>query len=88
MRLYSSSFPVPPERLQHYSVTEVGTIETNLSGIRDGEVRSQFNAKLGQMVYMYDFEIEIRFRAREGNLAFRTIAYGRESGVTTIKYAD
>ena len=88
IKLYSCSFVTPPERDDHYSLMEVGTITTNLSGLRNTDVESRYNPILGKTVYQYRLEIQIGFRSQEGNLAFRARAHGKESGVTTIKYRE
>lgn len=86
MKLFECSFADPPEREAHYSVQPIGTIKTDFSDISIDELDSRYNDKLMRTVWQYNFKVEVKFRAKEGVLTFRSTAYGKERGRTQIAY--
>jgi hypothetical protein len=86
LSLYSCSFTSPPERVEHFSVQRVGSVETDLGNVSLTNVGSKYNSYLERRIYRYEYEVDVRFRSEEGVLAFKTRAYGEQRGTTCIKF--
>lgn len=86
LELYECIETLAPERVEHYSVRKLGTIETDFANVGNSQRESFYSHRLGKTVYRYKYSVTIGFRTKEGILTFKSFAYGREAGSTRIQY--
>jgi len=69
-------------------VERIGTIESVFDKDFDfgHSARSRYNSTLGKTVHGYDFEVEIVFGNKGGNLTFRCLVDGKETASAVLKF--
>jgi hypothetical protein len=86
LNLYECTLNNPPERVEHPRVVKIAELVTVFDDIPTEKFKSNWNSSLNSIVYEFEFSVEMRFRAEEGTLQFKSTAYGEERGNTTVKF--
>ncbi|KAE9368265.1 actin-like ATPase domain-containing protein [Stipitochalara longipes BDJ] len=86
LQLFSCSFTEPPEREEHYSCQKNGVLVTDFADVSLTRVESKYNSYLERRLYMYKFEVEVRIKADDGVLGFKSRAYGQQRGNTPVTF--
>jgi hypothetical protein len=86
VNLYECTLNNPPERVEHPRVVKIAELVTVFDDIPTEKAKSNWNSSLNSIVYLFEGSVEMRFRAEEGTLQFKSTAYGEERGNTTVKF--
>ncbi|KAJ0417519.1 hypothetical protein BJY00DRAFT_325500 [Aspergillus carlsbadensis] len=83
--LYSSDAEISPDRVDDPEVRKVGDIELDFRNVD----LSMFQTKYidGELVYKFDYSLNVVFGAREGVLKFEARSNGKVIGKTSIEFA-
>jgi hypothetical protein len=86
INLYECTLNNPPERVEHPRVVKIAELVTVFDDIPTEKAKSNWNSSLNSIVYQFEGSFEMRFRAEEGTLQFKSTAFGEERGNTTVKF--
>ncbi|KAK8161276.1 hsp70-like protein [Phyllosticta citrichinensis] len=86
MQLFTCSSDVPPEYVRNLAAEKVGEVVVRFSNSDFELAPKRFNETMGEDVYRFDFNVKMNMNAEDGTLTFKTFAYGKPAGETTINY--
>ncbi|KAK8210720.1 hsp70-like protein [Phyllosticta capitalensis] len=84
--LYASSSEIPPEYISNQSAEKIGEVRVRWLYSDFEKARKRWNQTIGEYVYEFSFSVKMQMSAKDGLLKFKTFAYGKPAGETTIDY--
>ncbi|KAK8235089.1 hypothetical protein HDK90DRAFT_524724 [Phyllosticta capitalensis] len=84
--LFACSRDSPPDHRSNLAAEKIGEVHVCFSS-RDFEFADKrFNVSMGEDIYSLQVSVKMNMNAEEGVLSFKTFAYGKPAGDTTINY--
>ncbi|KAK7514991.1 hypothetical protein IWZ03DRAFT_443731 [Phyllosticta citriasiana] len=84
--LYACPRDTPPEHISNQSAEKVGQVHVRFSSSDFDNADKRFNKSMGEDVYRFNLTVKMNMNAEEGILKFKTFAYGKPAGETSIDY--
>ncbi|KAK8190110.1 hsp70-like protein [Phyllosticta capitalensis] len=86
LTLYACSSNDPPEYKKNHAAEKIGEVRVRWSLNDFDKAEKRFNQTMGAYVWCFEYEVKMQMNAEDGLLKFKTFAYGKPAGETTIDY--